>query len=689
MRRQGTHDVKGRDGYSRDKALRDATFELAKRYGRLQGDEKKTSPLRWLNAGNQIKKCGKRPEVAAAKKTEVKAMETVVAKAVGEGRVKPIKHAMGTKKGVALPGDTIGLHAEVEVVAKLRAATVGDAMRWQYAPPWMTRPQVEALWRVFAKVPLSLPLYDIVEGPKGGFGLPCVDFWLALHYVLAALAAQEPEFASLKAVVGYMIPVHVKTFQATFGPGGGKYAGAFLTSRVEQYTRRLLLQRSKIVRGEGALVRSGDHIYTPPNASLDQLAGPNEGVRFSVAPVMKGGEFDVAAPLLGPTLSEPDDFGGDSKCVRCYTTAGAKDGASLGDCLELRNSAIFERDNAWDHELAAVPIAAALNLGDFSLVSSWVHRDALRLAPRQFIVQQYQPTKQVEFGEITSVGVAVELATGCEIKPSDTRFEFDSKRAHDTVLVASSDASIAWLREDDTRMEWKAYSDDHHGLKVLHGAGTPGDARYCSLAIGTDLGMGSSKILAADAPFCVENVEDTLDMVHELLKALDVSHDREKTFAEFLASNAVLRRARVVMCSISDLDKAGVAPEKYVRRVSFDAAWPRVRADIQAALTYCLGRLDKWRKATPPAWETNKFGPRVPTGDPLKLVPPTGEGVAADITTRAAAPPALKRKAGLGGLAPVPPPPPLHECEPRSTPWKERVAKVCAAAQPKKKARRK
>ena len=64
-------------------------------------------------------------------------------------------------------------------------------------------------------------------------------------------------------------------------------------------------------------------------------------------------------------------------------------------------------------------------------------------------------------------------------------------------------------------------------------------------------------------------------------------------------------------------------------------------------------------------------------------------GVAADITTRAAPPPALKRKAGVGGLAPVPPPPKLHPSEPRSVPWKERVAKVCAAPRPKKKARRK
>ena len=178
----------------------------------------------------------------------------------------------------------------------------------------MTLVQVVAFWRILAKVPCtpSLPLYDIVEGPKGGFGLPRVDLWLALHCVLAALAAMEPEFASLKPLLDYMIPVHVKTFQATFGPGGGSYRDAFLTSAVEENARRLVIQRSKIVRGEDALVRSGDHIYASPDASPGPAPGPNHRLRFSVAPVIKGGEFDVAAPLLGPTLSEPDDFGGNA-----------------------------------------------------------------------------------------------------------------------------------------------------------------------------------------------------------------------------------------------------------------------------------------------------------------------------------------------------------------------------------------
>ena len=664
------YNVIGTGGCRIRTALSNATFELAKRYGRLNGDEKKTSPLRWLDASQQIRRGGRRTEAQKKKEKEVEDLAPIVAKAVDEGRVEPIIHEMGTKNGVALPGPTIGLHAESKVGEKLRAATVGDAMRWRYAPPWMTRRQVAALWRVFAKVPLSMPLYDIVEGPNGGFGLPRVDLWLALHYVLAALAAQEPEFASLNAVLDYMFPVHVKTLTATFGPGGGEYVDVPLTSAVEQNARRLRIQCSSIECGAGALVRSGGHIYAPPDATPDQLPRPNEGLRINVAPTMKGGSFDVAAPIIGPTVSEPVDFGGNSRAMTCYTPAGAKDGHSFGDGLDVRNADMFARDNAWDHELAAAVMAAALNVGNFAGASSWVHRDALRLAPPPFIREQYQPSKQVEFSEIMSVGIAVELATNCAIVPSDVRLERDLKRTHDSVLVASPDASVPLLRENDAKMEWKALTFDNESLKVVHGdEAIRGDARYCCLAIGTDLGRGSSAIRAEDAPFCEENVRETLDMVHELLNALDVSRKREKTFADFLEKSPLLKRTRLVICSISDLDKAGVAPEKYVRRVSFDAAWPRVRADIQAALTYCLGRLDKWRKATPPAWETKWDGPREPTGDPLKLVPPTGEGIAADITTRAAAPPALKRKAGLGGLAPVPPPPKLHPSEPRPTPW--------------------
>ena len=124
-----------------------------------------------------------------------------------------------------------------------------------------------------------------------------------------------------------------------------------------------------------------------------------------------------------------------------------------------------------------------------------------------------------------------------------------------------------------------------------------------------------------------------------------------------------------------------------MRRVSFDQPWARVRTDLRAALTYCLGRLDKWRRVTPTSRDELRLGPRVPTGDPLKLVPPTG--VAADITTAAAPPPALKRKAGVGGLAPVPPPPKLHPSEPRPVPWKEGVEECTAAPRKKKKARTK
>ena len=47
----------------------------------------------------------------------------------------------------------------------------------------------------------------------------------------------------------------------------------------------------------------------------------------------------------------------------------------------------------------------------------------------------------------------------------------------------------------------------------------------------------------------------------------------------------------------------------------------------------------------------------------------------------------MKRKPGVGGLAPVPPPPKLHPSEPRSAPW-EQSAEECTAAPPKKKARK-
>ena len=61
------YDVKGRKNYNHRRALADATLALAMRYEDLEGDEKKTSPLRWLDASNQFKKSGKRPEVVDAK----------------------------------------------------------------------------------------------------------------------------------------------------------------------------------------------------------------------------------------------------------------------------------------------------------------------------------------------------------------------------------------------------------------------------------------------------------------------------------------------------------------------------------------------------------------------------------------------------------------------------------------------
>ena len=84
----------------------------------------------------------------------------------------------------------------------------------------------------------------------------------------------------------------------------------------------------------------------PPDATPDQLPRPNEGLRLNVAPTMKGGSFDVAAPIIGPTVSEPVDFGGNSRAMTCYTPAGAKDGHSFGDGLDVRNAVMFERDNA-------------------------------------------------------------------------------------------------------------------------------------------------------------------------------------------------------------------------------------------------------------------------------------------------------------------------------------------------------
>ena len=80
----------------------------------------------------------------------------------------------------------------------------------------------------------------------------------------------------------------------------------------------------------------------------------------------------------------------------------------------------------------------------------------------------------------------------------------------------------------------------------------------------------------------------------------------------------------------------------------------------------------------------------MPTGDPFKLVTPTGAGVAADITQPAPpAPPLVVQPCGdAGGLAGVPKPPKLRTPKARPAPWTESATRVCAAAPPKKKARR-
>ena len=126
---KSNYTLRGREGYGFGHALGHATRALAKRYEDLKPDEKKTSPLRWLDASAQIKHGTQRPEIVAARKKEVAALAPDVAKAEGEGRFAQIKHAMGTTKGVALPGTTIGLHAESKVGNRLRDATVGDALR--------------------------------------------------------------------------------------------------------------------------------------------------------------------------------------------------------------------------------------------------------------------------------------------------------------------------------------------------------------------------------------------------------------------------------------------------------------------------------------------------------------------------------------------------------------------------------
>ena len=164
------YSLTGRLEYSRDRALADATRALAKRYEDLKPDEKKTSPLRWLDASAQ-KNCGNRPDVAAAKKEEVKAMATEVERAVAAARTAAIKISR-YGKAFDLAKGMLGLFAEHELVEVLRATTVGDARRWGHAPPWLTQEQVAAFWRVLARLPPSMPLYDIKEGALVPTGLP-------------------------------------------------------------------------------------------------------------------------------------------------------------------------------------------------------------------------------------------------------------------------------------------------------------------------------------------------------------------------------------------------------------------------------------------------------------------------------------------------------------------------------------
>ena len=107
-----------------------------------------------------------------------------------------------------------------------------------------------------------------------------------------------------------MCPVHVKKNAPTFGPGGGAHAKTELTSGVVKHARRFVNRASSIERGAGALVRSGDHIYAPAGASLDQLPGPNEGVVANVSLEMKHGELAVAGAFIGDSWRERYDVGG-------------------------------------------------------------------------------------------------------------------------------------------------------------------------------------------------------------------------------------------------------------------------------------------------------------------------------------------------------------------------------------------
>ena len=98
---------------------------------------------------------------------------------------------------------------------------------------------------------------------------------------IAALVALEPEFASLRPLVGYMLPVHVKKNAPDFGPGGGAHAKATLTSAVEALARRFNNRRSSIERDEGEL---------PPSVVLRKELGVFAAARSErqrIAPAVK------------------------------------------------------------------------------------------------------------------------------------------------------------------------------------------------------------------------------------------------------------------------------------------------------------------------------------------------------------------------------------------------------------------
>ena len=681
------YKVKGKGGYGQRHCLSDATRLLHDRYEALGDAAKRNSPLRWLDASSQIKRGDRnRPDAKKKKTTEVDAMATEVAAAVAAARTAKIKvlrygRAFDLAKGV------LGLFAEFALLGVLRATTVGDALQWCYAPPWLTEEQVAVFWKVLSKLPPSMPLYDIREGPLIATGLPRVDFWIALAEPIAALAALEPCFASLRPLVGYMLPVHVKKNAPTFGPGGGAHAKTELTSNVEAHARRFVNRRSEIVRGPDALRRSTNdaHTYAPPDVALDALPSPTEGLIANVSLGMKNGELAVEGAFIGATRHETFDFGGDNaEGVTTFTTKAAA--AGHGDARDCKR---FERENAFGHALAAAFVAAVLNVADLARVSSWVLRDAFRNPPPAFVLQLYQKSKAVEWAQHAGIGSTFELATGCWLVGADLRLEFSRKGgAFDSELLASRDALLRRLRECGARLEWKASTD--HRVIVVHGAdGLVGTARKCDLVVWTDLGSGPSTISATDAPFCEDNIERTLQEVHDLHLALDASSDRDKAYGKFLKKSAVLRKARIGFCFIGDLDKKGYPLEAQTRRVSFDADWDAVKAAVRAAIDYCLERRDAWRAVTPHVSETRDYGPRVPTGDPFKLVPPTGDGVAADITQPAPPAPQLvvQPHGTAGGLAPKPPR--LLTKKPRPAPWTESVERECAAARPKKKARRK